>query len=143
MKIRFLLTLCVMGIIGIGASAHAADDMCYEKAQTQAQLTACATDALKHQDQELNRLYKQMQDRLKGDADTRRLLTDAQRKWVAFRDAECTFTTVRSAGGSINAMQVNSCLAELTRNRVIELQNHVACGNGADEQTALGCALPR
>lgn len=130
-------------ILSTGASAQAADDMCFEKAQNQSQLTACAADALKHQDQELNRLYKQMQDRLKGDPDTRRLLTDSQRRWVAFRDAECSFSTVRTTGGSINAMNTNNCLTELTRSRVVELQNHLACGQGADEQTALECALPR
>jgi len=53
------------------------------------------------------------------------------------------FAAVRSEGGSIHAMNVNSCLAELTRNRVIELQNHLACGKGADEQSALDCAMPR
>ena len=142
MKIRsFIISVLVMA--GLGASAHAADDPCYEKAQTQAQLTACAADALKRQDQELNRLYKQMQGRLKGDDKARQLLTTAQRKWVAFRDAECSFTTLRSAGGSINAMEQNNCLADLTRNRATELQNHLACGKDTDEQTAQGCALPR
>lgn len=136
-------SLLIASILSLGAAAHAADDMCFEKAQNQSQLTACAADALKRQDQELNRLYQQMQDRLKGNADTRRLLTDSQRKWIAFRNAECAFTTVRTAGGSINAMNTNNCLAELTRNRVTELQNHLACGKGADEQTAQECALPR
>ena len=138
-----LLIIAISSIAGLGASARAADDLCFEKAQTQAQLTACAADALKRNDQELNRLYRQMQDRLKGDDTTGHLLADAQRRWIAFRDAECSFTTVRTAGGSINAMNTNSCLAELTRHRAIELQNHLACGKGADEQTALECALPR
>lgn len=142
MKIRSLI-ISVFGIAGLGASVHAADDMCFEKAQTQSQLTACADQALKREDEELNRLYKQMQNRLKGDDDTRRLLTNSQRKWIAFRDAECAFATVRTAGGSINTMNVNNCLTALTRNRAIELQNHLACAKGADEQTAQECALPR
>jgi len=135
--------LFVTVLLGLGAAAHAADDPCFEKAQNQSQLTACAAEALKRQDQELNRLYQQMLERVKGDAGTRRLLTDAQRKWIAFRDAECAFTTVRTAGGSINAMNVDNCLAELIRSRAAELQNHLACGKGADEQTAQECALPR
>ena len=138
-----LLIIAISSIAGLGASARAADDLCFEKAQTQAQLTACAADALKRNDQELNRLYRQMQDRLKGDTTTGHLLTDAQRRWVAFRDAECSFTTVRTAGGSIHAMNSQNCLAALTRHRIDELRNHLACGQGADEQTALECALPR
>lgn len=124
-------------------AARASDDPCFDKAQNQAQMNACASDALKRQDQALNRLYRQMQDRLKADAKARQLLTNAQRQWIGFRDAECAFTTLRTAGGSIDAMNRNTCLAELTRNRVVELENHLACGRGADEQTAQECALGR
>lgn len=134
----------ILALLSLGASAaHASDDPCFEKAQTQSQLTACSADALKREDAALNQSYKKMQERLKADAATLRLLVDSQRKWIAFRDAECTFTTVRTAGGSVQPMNTNSCLAQLTRNRTIELQNHLACGKGADEQTALECALPR
>jgi len=142
---KTVLISALLGIAGMTSSvlAHAADDPCYEKAQTQSQLTACAADALKRQDQELNRLYGQMQNRLKRDDPAKALLTQAQRQWIGFRDAECAFAAVRSAGGSIHAMNFDSCLAELTRNRVIELQNHLACGKGADEQSALDCAIPR
>ncbi len=142
---KTVLISALLGVAGLagGTLAHAADDPCYEKAQTQSQLTACAADALKRQDQELNRLYGQMQSRLKRDDPAKALLTQAQRQWIGFRDAECAFAAVRSAGGSIHAMNVDSCLAELTRNRVIELQNHLACGKGADEQSALDCAIPR
>lgn len=142
-KSLLLAAVLFVAAAGVGAVAHAADDMCFEKARNQTQMTACAADALKRADRELNQLYRQMEDRLKGDDTTRQLLVDAQRKWIGFRDSECAFTTVRTAGGSINAMNMNNCLAERTRNRVIELQNHLACGKGADEQTALECAVPR
>ena len=132
-----------LAIIGLSAIAHASDDVCFEKAQTQSQLTTCAADALKRQDQELNRLYQQMQSRLKGDDSAKRLLIAAQRQWIAFRDAECGFTAMRSTGSSMHAMEANLCLADLTRDRVNQLENHLACGKGADEQTALNCAVPR
>lgn len=141
--LRALAFVLILAAASVGAAAHAADDMCFEKARNQCQMTACAAEALKRNDQELNRLYRQMEDRLKGGDKARQLLIDAERKWIGFRDAECTFTTVRTAGGSINAMNLNNCLAELMRNRVIALQNHLACGKGADEQTALECAVPR
>lgn len=132
-----------LSALGLAAAANAADDMCFEKAQNQSQLTACSFEALKRQDQELNRLYQQAQNRLKGDEPARRLLTAAQRQWIAFRDAECGFATMRSADGSMYAMTMNSCLADMTRDRVIQLNNYLACGKGADEQTRLNCAVLR
>lgn len=125
------------------SAAQASDNTCLEKAQNQAQLTECAAAALKAADSDLNALYRRMQDRVKYDSSTKTLLIDAQRKWLSFRDAECKFTSVRSAGGSINAMEVNSCLADLTRSRVRELQIHLDCSKGAGEQEAMQCALPR
>ncbi|MGF6212621.1 lysozyme inhibitor LprI family protein [Comamonas sp. 4034] len=127
----------------VASAVHASDDICFEKAQTQSQLNECAAGALKLADSELNALYRRMQDRLKDDSSTKTLLIDAQRKWLGFRDSECSFAAVRSAGGSSHAMQVNACLTELTRTRVMELQNHLACGRGAGEQEAMQCALPR
>ncbi|MBH1963086.1 MAG: DUF1311 domain-containing protein [Comamonadaceae bacterium] len=125
------------------ASAQASTDMCYERAQTQAQLNECSANSLKAADDELNSLYRRMQDRLRSDSQAKALLVDTERKWMSFRDSECAFSAVRSSGGSMHAMQVNDCLTRLTRTRVLELQNHLACGRGAGEQEALQCALPR
>lgn len=141
-RLNFTSILMLLGSV-LTFSAHASDDMCFEKAHTQSQLTACATEALQRNDQQLNRLYKRMQARLGKDDKTRSLLIDAERKWIAFRDAECAFATVRTVDGSVHAMQLNSCLADLTRDRITALENHLACGKNADEQTALTCALPR
>lgn len=121
-------------------AAHAADDPCFQKAQTQADLNACAIGAFKRADADLNRLYKQIIARLQGDDGVRERLVDAQRKWLQFRDAECAFQTVRTVGGSIQPTQVNSCLADQTQARVIQLQNHLACAQGAGEGG--GCAVP-
>lgn len=123
-------------------AAWAADDPCFEKAQTQAQLNECAFNSWKRADVELNHLYQQMGDRLRGDQKARQLLVDAQRKWLSFRDAECTFQTMRSAGGSIQPMRERSCLADLTRARVIDFQNQLACAKAAGEQGASDCAIP-
>ena len=64
----------ILALLSLGASAaHASDDPCFEKAQTQSQLTACSADALKREDAALNQSYKKMQERLKADAATLRL----------------------------------------------------------------------
>lgn len=142
-SLRLLKLPCLAIAIAIATPVAYADQACYEKAQNQAQLTACASSELKQADDRLNHLYRQVQDRLKGDEDVRKLLVDSQRKWLAFRDAECTFQTMRSSGGTINAMNVNSCLAGLTQARAKDLQIHLDCTRQADEQEAADCAIPR
>ncbi len=139
-----LLPACWVAALALAAlPARSADDACYQKAQTQAALNACAATALKREDDALNRLYQQMQARLpKDDAKARALLRQAERAWMQFRDNECAFAAQRVEGASLYPMVYNGCLADMTRERGVQLQNHLACGKGADEQTALQCALP-
>jgi len=126
----------------LSLTAQASDDACFEKAQTQAQLNECAFNSWKQADVELNLLYQQIGNRLRNDQKARQLMVDAQRKWLTFRDSECAFQTMRSAGGSMQALRHNSCLTELTRARVIDFQNQLACAKGAGEQGAAECAIP-
>lgn len=122
--------------------AQASDDPCFEKAQTQAQLNECAFNGWKRSDIELNHLYQQMGDRLRGDDQARRMMVDAQRKWLSFRDSECAFQTLRTVGASVQPLRQNSCLADLTRNRVTDFQSLLACTKGAGEQEASECSIP-
>ncbi|MEZ0472479.1 lysozyme inhibitor LprI family protein [Luteimonas salinilitoris] len=122
------------------AQSASDDDDCYSKAQSQAELTECSEDDLKPVDDELNKRYREMEARLKDDDDTKKLLIDAQRKWVAFRDAECNLSTVRSSGGSIHPMNFNNCATDLTQRRVNDFQGYLNCGkeDGGDDE----CAIP-
>lgn len=138
---RFVAGLALGLAAALGLqTAHASDDPCFDKAQTQAELNQCAGNAYKRADSELNRLYQQITARLKGDDAARQRLVDAQRKWLQFRDAECAFQTLGTAGGSIQPMNVSSCLTELTRARVTQLQNHLDCAKTAGEGGA--CTVP-
>lgn len=139
MRFAAILSLAVL----LPLTAARADDACYKKAQSQAELTECSVNDLKQVDDTLNKLYKQMESRLKGDDDTKKLLIEAQKKWVAFRDAECTLSTVRTAGGSINAMNFNSCAAGLTQARVKDFQTYLDCGKQSGDQDGDDCAIPQ
>jgi len=139
--------LCLKSLLTLAAAAlpwvaQASDDPCFEKAQTQAQLNECAFNAWKRTDMELNHLYQQMGDRLRGDDQARRMLVDAQRKWLSFRDSECAFQTLRTVGASVQPLRQNSCLADLTRNRVTDFQNLLACTRGGGEQATSECSIP-
>jgi len=75
--------------------------------------------------------------RLKGDAATSKLLLKAQKAWLAFRDAECTFQTSAAQGGSIQPMLQAYCLDDLTVKRTVALKSYLAC-----EEGDMSCPVP-
>ena len=99
-------------------------------ASTQADMNECADKAFKASDAALNATYKQIEQRLKGSADAKKLLITAQRAWLAFRDAECAFATSGSSGGSIYPMVYSMCLDTVTQARTKGLQTYLSCGEG-------------
>lgn len=123
-RVLFRLAAGLSAALALQA-AHAADDPCFQKAQSQAALNQCASAAYQRADADLNRLYRLMTARLSTDDAARKRLVDAQRKWLQFRDAECAFQTIRTVGGSVQPMNVSSCLTDLTRERVTDLHREL------------------
>lgn len=103
-----------------------AKDKCAD-AQDQATLNQCADASFKKSDEKLNELYKKIETRLKDDADTNKLLVQAQRDWGKFRDAECDFQTAGAAGGSALPMLVLMCRDGLTQSRVKDFEGYLKC----------------
>src|ERR1700730_16468439 len=89
---RFLLVLVAMA----PATFARADDC--DNASDQRTMSECTDKAFRTSDATLNALYKQIVQRLQDDAATTKLLVSAQRAWVAFRDAECTFSASSTSG---------------------------------------------
>ncbi|WP_163268852.1 lysozyme inhibitor LprI family protein [Chelativorans alearense] len=113
-----------------------AQDNC-DDAEDQATMNECADAAFEKSDKKLNELYKQIEARLKDDADTKKLLIQAQRDWVKFRDAECGFQTAGAAGGSVVPMLVAMCMDGLTQSRVEDFEGYLNC-----EEGDLSCPVP-
>ncbi|WP_352606945.1 lysozyme inhibitor LprI family protein [Mesorhizobium sp. M0488] len=108
------------------AGAARADDCA--NAQDQTTMNECAGKAFEAADKKLNNAYKQIEGRLKGDAASKKLLVDAQRAWVAFRDAECSFQGgPRDAAGSMYPMVVFGCQETLTDIRLKDFQRYLDC----------------
>lgn len=108
------------------STARAADDCA--NAQDQATMNECAGKDFNAADKKLNDAYKQIEGRLKDDAASKKLLVDAQRAWIAFRDAECNFQGgPRAEAGSMYPMVVASCQAALTNGRLKDLQGYLNC----------------
>ncbi|GLS40413.1 hypothetical protein GCM10010869_60100 [Mesorhizobium tianshanense] len=114
-----------------------AQDKCYDAAKDQPALNACADAAFKKSDKKLNELYKQIEVRLKDDADSKKLLVQAQRDWVKFRDAECSFQTTGAAGGSMMPMLVAQCMDSLAQSRVKDFEGYLKC-----EEGDMSCPVP-
>jgi uncharacterized protein YecT (DUF1311 family) len=57
-------------------------------------------------------------------------LLQAQRARIAFRDAECDFSTADSQGGSIHPMLVSGCLQGLTEALAEQLGSYLECEEG-------------
>ncbi len=106
-------------------------------APTQLAMNECAAASLKQTDTALNTAYQRIMQRLADDADARRLLTAAQRAWVSFRDANCTFAAAKVGGGSIYGMIVTSCKDALTNQRLKQLETFLHC-----EEGDLSCPVP-
>src|ERR1043166_1867877 len=95
-------------------------------AQTQTQLNEQAAMALRRADSTLNAVYAQLVARYRTDSAALRKLRQAERAWLAFRDAqvEATYPAAdkQAAYGSVYPMCVAKLLAELTEARVAQLR---------------------
>jgi uncharacterized protein YecT (DUF1311 family) len=105
--------------------------------QTQRGLDACAGAARDKADAALNGVYRQIVARLAGDPDKTKRLIEAEKAWIAFRDAECAFANSDSEGGTIHSMEVTLCEEKLTTARTQQLRRYLDCGEGD-----LGCPVP-
>jgi uncharacterized protein YecT (DUF1311 family) len=83
--------------------------------QIQWALTSCADSAYRSADADLTRTYQRVFARL--DAADRLKLRTAQRAWLRFRDAQCTFEAAAYDGGSMQPMIQALCLESVTRAR--------------------------
>ncbi|WP_433736271.1 lysozyme inhibitor LprI family protein [Pseudomonas putida] len=106
-------------------------------ATDQATMNQCAAQQHAAADKELNVLYQQITSRLKGNPDGKKSLVNAQRAWLAFRDAECEFSASGVGGGSVYPLIYGNCVTELTQSRVETFKTYLKCQEGD-----LGCPVP-
>ena len=106
-------------------------------ASDQATLDQCAGKDFEEADKQLNAGFKEIEKRLADDADRKKLLVEAQRAWIAFRDAECAFQSSGVSGGSVYPMIHATCLASLTNQRLMDFKNYLAC-----EEGDMSCPVP-
>jgi len=121
--------MIVSACLAVLAAAPAAwGEECDRSDDSQQMMNICADADYQAADAKLNAAYKDLVGR--NDDKTNQLLQTAQRAWFAFRDAECTYSTTDSEGGSIHPMEVSQCLTELTVTRTKQLTSGSNCQEG-------------
>ena len=110
---------------------------CDRNDQSQAGMDICADTDFKAADARLNADYGEIRKRLADDADARKLLQESQRAWIAFRDAECKFSSSGVDGGSVYPMVHALCLQGLTDERIMQLGAYLKC-----EEGDMSCPVP-
>ncbi|MGZ2747761.1 lysozyme inhibitor LprI family protein [Burkholderia stagnalis] len=121
--------------LAMAANAHAQANCA--NAPDQAAMSACADRAYKKSDAELNRAYQAVTARVRDNRPLSDKLVSAQRAWVAYREAECGFSSAGAEGGSVYPMVVSMCLDDLTKARLESLQGYLSC-----EEGDLACPVP-
>lgn len=106
--------------------AHAADACA--AATTTPEVEACAERAFKVADARLNQAFQTLLQAVPDTSDAgpagespRAALVKAQRRWIAFRDADCAAKFALYAGGTVRGTIMWTCQRERTEQRVQEL----------------------
>ncbi|RRH94391.1 lysozyme inhibitor LprI family protein [Mesorhizobium tamadayense] len=121
---RLFLSACI-ALLATAPAAWAQE--CDRSDDSQSMMTICADTGYQAADAKLN-AYKDLVG--SNDEKANKLLQTAQRAWIAFRDAECAYSTVDSEGGSIHPMEVSECLTQLTNERTKQLTSGTNCQEG-------------
>src|SRR5215467_3828809 len=126
-KRSLVVALGGAALLASSSAASAADASC-KNPKTQPELSACAGKDAQAADAELNRVYGQLIARY--DEPNRNALVLAERAWIIYRDAECSYETALSVGGTIHPMMVALCLTGKAKARTKELNDQLNCREG-------------
>jgi len=126
-----LRLLVVLAPLWLGAAIcrgaeQAADATCADAATT-AQMQECLGERLDEADGALNRAYRDAMDTL--DQARRTRLREAQRAWIAFRDASAQFEASVAEGGTLARLIYLETLVSMTRERIRSLAAIAASAN--------------
>jgi uncharacterized protein YecT (DUF1311 family) len=105
--------------VGLAGAAGAQTTECSHET-TQMAMNACAFAAYARADADLTDAYAAARAGLIDEAG-QRLLRDAQRTWIPFRDAACAAEADQVRGGSMAPMVQGLCLTRLTQTRANDL----------------------
>ncbi|MEM6403573.1 MAG: lysozyme inhibitor LprI family protein, partial [Cyanobacteria bacterium P01_D01_bin.116] len=110
-----------------GGSYEIAQKVNCNNAQTTLEMRVCADNNYGEADKKLNQVYQQLKPKL-GSSQQNKLVT-AQRAWIQFRDKSCTFEGAFAEGGTLEPILKLNCLADVTEQRVKDLERYLEIVN--------------
>ena len=129
MTTPYAAALLTLFISGAAVAATPQQTQC-ELDGNQGQMNACAQQRLSRADTQLNQLYKQQLQKLRGKSQER--FRQSQRSWISYRDQVCAFESgPRADGGSMWPMQDALCKARMTTERNAMLEEYLQCSEGS------------
>ena len=125
-----MLEIALIAVAVVASTpAHGVPDAGDCKApQTQADINACAGLEAATAQARLDRLYGRYRTRLRPEQ--KAMLAEAQRRWIASRASWCDFVASGVEGGSVQPAVISRCLAEVTAQRIKELERVASCKEG-------------
>ena len=130
-----LLSLALLSASAVAQSAtdfsaiDAKEKACEVARQTVIGSGFCEKEAQADADRRLNEVYAHIVDKIKQSEDDpartqilRRLIA-AERAWVVFRDAECTYESSVAMNAPLEGYEYNACRYEQTKGRIRALVN--------------------
>lgn len=125
-KLVSLIFLAAVGSCGCLAQSSG-QTSCFEKANTQAAMTACASEEARLADDHLNEIYQKLLSSAGSRLDYIAKLKAAEIAWIAYRDAymEAMYPAKNKQGeyGSIYPMEANLLRARLTLQQISALND--------------------
>ena len=124
MKIAQLtLALLLFALCSLASAQQDNNESCLTHAKTQLQLARCSNADFAKADGDLNRIYRELMQKLNNDPKAATALRDSQRAWLRYRDAhlKALHPHPGQEGSSAPACHASQA-TQLTRNRVEVLE---------------------
>jgi uncharacterized protein YecT (DUF1311 family) len=125
MHLRLATAICIFPFVA------AAQEVDCNNQVTQLDMNMCSYEEWQAADARLNRIYSEAiaflqaadRDYPPEGATEEDRLRNAQRTWVAFRDANCDAAGFQMRGGSAEPLLINGCMRSMTEDRIAELES--------------------
>lgn len=141
MKVPFRAAIAAFAFILTGVTAQVASATPLQECDTGSAQIACLDSKLKAANQKLNATLKAAQTRLEqlqasGHRPVMGAFIDSQRKFNAYRDAQCNWQGVRAPNAASASAYVKDCQIRSTLQRELDLAEFVAGGDTAATDVA-------
>jgi uncharacterized protein YecT (DUF1311 family) len=121
-----LVSFCSLACFAQDSATYRA---CSDKANTQAEMTACASEEAACVEAKLNTTYRKLLSKVKGQPDAIAKIKAAEKDWIAYRDAyvEATYPEKDQAieYGSMYPLDVALLRAKLTQRQILALEDRL------------------